>query len=198
MRIHTHKPLVVAALLGLTLAFSGCAGDLAVPDTKPAPNVDITTPEPAPEPEVEPEPEVGSLESPLPVGYVATMLDSLGNEIYEVSVKLIDGNANKAIADANMFNDAPPPGMKYVIVQFTFTSLQDDQPIMPGVEAFSYQLATPDGKVYKSATVVAPGESVSGAPDLYKGQSFTGNEVYLAPEDADTFFITAVGEYFSL
>lgn len=188
--------VAAASVLGLALAFSGCAAGTSsappAPPAEPLPQADVSTPEPEPVPVAEP----GSIDDPLPVGYVATMLNN-GQEVYEVSVRLVDGNATKAIADANMFNDPPPAGMKYVLVEFTFTALSDT-PVMPGVESFSYQVATPDGKVWKSATVVVPGEGLSGAPDLYKGQTFTGNEAYVVPEDADTLFITAVGQYFSL
>lgn len=140
----------------------------------------------------------GTLKNPYPVGSEMVISESGGNELYTYTAHLVDGNADGALAEANQFNDLAPAGMKYLLIEATFTGKSDVRPIRPGVEAYSMQVATPDGRLFQQATVVTPGEGISGAPELYNGQSFTGQIAYIVPGNSDSWYLTSLGTYLIL
>lgn len=145
----------------------------------------------------EPEEEVsGSLASPLPKGYVATITRD-GDDFYSVQVAVQDADAWPALQQANQFNDPPGPGEKYILVSFTFTGLSSE-PVDPSLEIYDYSIATPDGRLFTDAFAVVPGTDLSDSPELYDGQSFTGNVAYLVPADSSSWLVTAFGSYIQL
>jgi hypothetical protein len=152
-----------------------------------------------PEPEYTPSPaapEEGSLENPWPAGHTAHVTKS-DAPYYSVSAKLVSSNANQAMKDANQFNDPAPAGSHYVLVEYTFTGEGDDS-VDPGVESFDWQVADQDGHVYQSESAVTPGNDLSGAPELYKGQVYTGQEAYIVPDSTTTLYVSALGKYIAL
>jgi hypothetical protein len=143
------------------------------------------------------EPETGGLDNPWPKGYEPTITES-GADLYTVAFTLVDGDANAAIHEANQFNEAAPAGQHYVIIEATFTGLDADFPVSPGSAMWDWSIADQDGAIYQSGLVVTPGESISGAPDLYKGQSYTGQEAYLVPDGTTVLYMSALGKYVTL
>lgn len=184
--------------LGLTISSpSGTADDAVIAtqalsegrEVPPGTEVFVTV-------ESTPEPEAGSLENPFPAGYEVT-ITSGGADAYSVVFRLIDADAGAALAQANQFNDPAPAGMKYVLIEATFTGLNNDFPTSPGGEMYTWNIS--DGsQLFQPAFAVTPGESISGAPDLYAGQSFTGQEAYLVPVDAAVLYMSALGSYVAL
>lgn len=154
----------------------------------------VAAPTPTPEPVVD---DQGSLTNPFPIGYPVSITES-GADYYTMTAKLISADASGDIAQANQFNDPAPNGMKYVLVEFTFTGANADNPVRPGSALYSWQLADQDGKLYNDAIVVTPGESISGAPELYKGQTFTGQTAYLVPVGTTKLFMSTLGKYLAL
>lgn len=158
-------------------------------------------PEPTEEPVEAPEPAAkeGTLANPWPTGYTFTISDkTAGVNLYSASVALIDNDAQAALLSANQFNDLAPEGQRYVLVQATVTGLNADKPVSPGMEAFSWNLADANGTLYRQSFVVTPGEDLSGAPELYEGQSFTGQIAFLVPADANPLYFSAYGGYIAL
>jgi len=158
--------------------------------------------EPIEEPVEEPAPPVakeGSLENPWPLGHVMTIKNlTLNLDQYTVQATVLNSDAAVALIEANMFNDGAPAGMKYVLMQYTITGLSEDKPITPGVEAYNWNLADQNGSLYQQAFVVTPGESISGAPDLYAGQSFVGQAAYLVPIDTTALYFSAYGGFVAI
>jgi len=144
-------------------------------------------------------PERGTLDNPLPQGYVAT-ISSDSEDLYSFSAKLVSGDADKAIKKKNQFNDPPPAGMKYILVDYTFTGLSDAEPVDPAYESrANFVIATPDGRVFPRAVAVLPGNNdLDDSPELYKGQSYTGREAYLVPADSTSWLVTTLGSYILL
>ncbi|GAA3773827.1 hypothetical protein GCM10022240_27120 [Microbacterium kribbense] len=142
------------------------------------------------------EPEPGSLENPFPKGYTATITQD-DEDYYSVTFDLIAADGDKKVAEANQFNDKAPKGYHYVIIKATFTGLSSEA-VRPGSEMYDWQIADQDGNLYQPASVVPVGESISGAPDLYKGQKFSGEEVYAVADSAKKLFMSALGSYLLL
>ncbi|WP_308492797.1 hypothetical protein [Microbacterium terrisoli] len=205
--------LGIALVVATTLTGCGAVSAVSSPDhtASDAPNVvypdgygpDATTepadPEPTDPESADPEPstpEAGSLENPFPAGYTATISQN-DEDYYTVTFTLVAADGDKKIAAANQFNDRPPHGYHYVIVKATFTGLSSEA-VDPGVEMFDWQVADQDGNLYQSASVVTDEESLSGSPSLYKGQKFTGVEVYTVPDSTTTLYMSALGSYLAL
>jgi hypothetical protein len=191
------KNITTLALTGLlAVSLAGCAG-VSANGSVDAPSKPIESAEPAPV-KVETVPTEGTRENPYPAGYVVTMSDIGGNELYTVAARLVEADATASIAQANQFNELAPAGFKYIIVEYTITGLNATTPVMPGVEAYDWQIMTENGSISEQEWVVAPGATISGAPDLYEGQTYVGQAVYTVPAEAATFTFTTLGLYVSL
>lgn len=70
----------------------------------------------APEPTEADEPQSGSREDPLPFGQAHNIGDG-----WTVKVAAYNPNANELVEAANMFNEDPPPGQQYVVLQMEAT-----------------------------------------------------------------------------
>lgn len=137
-----------------------------------------------PTPTEEPEPtataiseQVGTGRSnPVPLGQTATTDD------WEIQVlEVVRGNdAMQRLIDANQFNDAPPPGMEYVLVNVRVKYLGNETEAQ-GVD-FSWFRATGDARVKHSwASVVEPEPELDA--ELFPGGEATGWTTVLARQD---------------
>lgn len=189
------KSITTLAITGiLAVSLAGCTG-VAANGSVDAPAKPAVTAEPTPVVEA---PKVGTRENPHPAGYVVTVSDTGNNPLYTVTARLVEADATATIAAANQFNDLAPAGFKYALVEYTITGSNATTPVMPGVESFNWQIMTENGSISDQEFVVAPGASITGAPDLYEGQTYVGQAVYIVPAEAATFTFTTLGLYVSL
>lgn len=199
-----NKRIIAAAALVLALTITGCSsakyadGDSPkAPSTQEQPKDEPKDTAPSEEP-APPTPVQGTLANPYPAGSTLTMSDAGNNELYTISAVMTNGDAAAAVIEANQFNDLPPAGMKYVLVDITFTGIDAVKPVSPSSESYSFKLADEQGVLYNQATVVVPGVEMYTAGDLYAGQSFTGQAAFIVPADQRALFLTAVGSYLAL
>lgn len=194
---------VTAAILGVAIALTGCGqpSSQSVPggNTKPAATEESTAPEPAPEPAAE----EGSLETPYPVGYAASVFQGdEDNTLATISAAILDPNAGAAIAQANQFNDAAQPGYHYVAVEYTFTGRNKTEPANVSLLLYDWSLATDDGTLIaeSNTSVVLPDgwNQTYDVNDLYDGQTGAAVVVYQVPDTAGALFATAYGKYVTL
>jgi hypothetical protein len=138
--------------------------------------------------------ELGSVANPYPQPYTAMGL--LGGEKYALTARIVDANANSLVRDWNAYNTEAPTGYKWVIVELTMTGLDPDG-IEPALAEFDLFLATDEGNRYSSEYIILGDgmASMSDAPTVYPGSSFTGYTAYRVPETAQTFYIYDNGNY---
>lgn len=195
-----RKNIIIAAIAGvLAIGLSGCTVAGNAPSLAEDPPVQKQA---APEPEPTPTPEVGTLENPFPVGYTLTVYQGTeDNELAGVVISLKEANANKAIAQANQFNDPATNGTHYVAVEYAITGLSDE-PQSASVLLWDWSLALDDGTLIPEAdTVVLPSgwNQTWDVNDLYSGQSASVVVIYEVPDSyAGTLYVTAYGQYVAL
>ena len=198
---------IIIAIAIVASAASGASQKVQLSDDKPAAVTEPTKEpvkekpvkkEPAPAP-VAPLPEAGTLANPYPLGHALGVQNMVTHKAqYTVSARMIDGDAWNVLYATNMFNDEAPAGMKYILMEYTINALSEDKPVMPGAASLAWNLADADGALYNYESVVTPGESMMGAPDLYAGQTFVGQIAYLVPADNRPLFFSAYGGYVAL
>jgi len=191
-----HKSITTIGITGLLIvSLAGCSGVAASGTVSEPVKPTTSAVEPTPEVVV---PDVGTRENPHPAGYVVSVLDMGDNELYTMTARLVEADATASIAAANQFNELAPAGFKYILVEYTVTGANATTPVMPGVEAYDWQIMTENGAIADQAWVVAPGATISGAPDLYEGQTYVGQATYVVPAEAAVFTFTTLGLYVSL
>jgi hypothetical protein len=190
--------IIAAVALIAALTITGCSGKTISKDDEPIdkPAATQTEETPAPEPEP-PAPEVGTLENPWPAGSSLIATDAGGNELYSFTAAVTNWDATTALLEANQFNELPPAGMTYVLVNLTYTGISADKPVSPSFESYNLKLVGPDGTLFNQASVVTPGPQMYTAGDLYAGQTFTG-EVVFAVTPGVPLLLTSVGTYLAL
>ena len=116
--------------------------------------------------------EVGTRNNPSAMG------DVLSNGTWEVVVNSFTRNATDQVLAANMFNDPPPAGSQYALVNITATYLGADS---GHAETLRAAFVTDSGNVIRSHdhSAVVP-EPLGG--ELYTGASATGNIDFAIPE----------------
>ncbi len=136
----------------------------------------------------------GTVENPSPQPYTAKGL--LGGEKYSLTARIVDANANAAVAQYNMFNDEAPAGFKYVIAELTMTGIDPDG-VEPSLASIDLSLATPEGNRYDGEYIMFGDgmPSMSDGPTLYPGSKFTGYTAYLVPDSAQSFLLYDNGKY---
>lgn len=175
---------------------------IVVADDDQSPTSDSATPSPtsSSESEVSTAPpqdegaELGSVANPYPQPYTAMGL--FGGEKYALTARIVDANANSLVSDWSAFNTEAPSGYKWVVVELTMTGLDPDG-IEPALAEFDLFLATDEGNRYSSEYIILGDgmASMSDAPTVYPGSSFTGYTAYRVPETAQTFYIYDNGNY---
>lgn len=147
----------------------------------------------------EPEPPAadGSASNPLPQPYVAKGL--LGGEKYSLTARVVNASANAQVEEWNMFNEQPPAGYKYVVVEMTMTGIDPDG-VEPSLATFDLSLATAEGNRYDAEFVVFGDgmPAMNDGPTLYPGNAFTGYSAYIVPEAAVSFLLYDNGNYIVL
>lgn len=117
----------------------------------------------------------GTRENPLPLG------STISDDDWTVTINSVNLNANKVIASENPFNDPPPDGYVYILVNVTakYTG-SDPQGETPWV---SISYVTPEGNTIESfdSFIVAP-DSFDDLETLYSGASTTGNFDFAVPK----------------
>ena len=123
-------------------------------------------------------PEVfGSREEPLATG------EAIVTDEYEVVINSIDLNATEQVLAADEYNEAPPEGEIYAIVNVTVTYTGEDSS-SDGMVGIDYVGA--DGVVKGDAYAYAWGiEPEFGMTELFTGASATTNLVLQLPAEAD-------------
>jgi hypothetical protein len=204
----------IALLTGFIVTVVALAGPSTTPTEASAiesteATSDVSAPadpiEEAPAPEAtEPEPaaseapsESGTVQNPGAQPYVAKGF--LGAEKYSLTARVVDANANALVEQWNMFNDEPPAGFKYVVVELSMTGIDPDG-VEPSLASYDLSLATLEGNRYDSEYVVFGDTmpSMSDGPTLYPGSAFTGYTAYIVPEAAQAFLLHDNGEYIAL
>ena len=115
---------------------------------------------------------VGTRANPSAIG------DTLRTEEWEVVVNSFTRNATDQVMAANMFNDPPPAGSQYALVNITATYVGDESGLADFISA---AFVTDGGNVIRSYdhSAVTP-EPLEG--ELYTGASATGNIDLAIPE----------------
>lgn len=119
--------------------------------------------------------EVGTRDNPAALGATITGKD------FDVVINGIQFNQNDAVLAANTFNQEPPAGTAYAVVNATITYKGEDS----GFAAYvGIDFVTAAGNVVNSSDTfaVAP-DPAFGLDELYKGASSTGNVVLAIPTD---------------
>ena len=116
--------------------------------------------------------DVGSRDNPAAIG------DVLGTGDWKVVVNSFNRNATDQVMAANMFNDLPPAGSQYALVNLTATYVGDES---GHADFLSVSFVTDGGNVIRSYDnmAVTP-EPLEG--ELYTGASATGNVSLAIPE----------------
>jgi len=195
------KIATLAAAAAVVLALTGCGISSEIGQADPAPAetsapaadaLETTEPVEAtePEPEPEPEPEVGSRENPgVPESDVATFTN--GDDELDITVGAATWDANGAIAEENMFNDAAPEGTTYVLLPVT-TTYRGPNTSLPWLDV-DVKFVSASGRSYETASVVTPGD-LSDVSEMYDGGTATGNLAFAIPLDdreGGTWAVTA-------
>lgn len=103
-------------------------------------------------------------------------------------------SANKQIAEANMFNQAPPQGYEYVLVTMKLTNISTENKAEDAGMAVNVKMTGGNNRLYGSAMAVPP-KPFEGS--LFPNGSVEGQYVLLAPSD-ETNRIFVVQESFSI
>lgn len=133
-----------------------------------------TTTEAATTTTTEPEPEEGTRENPFALSDPLKSTDGI-----EIVLKSVNWDGWGAIQAENQFNDPPPAGQRYVLVNATITN-STDEPITPWI-AIEIGAIGSQQRVHERCSAVLP-ESLSDAPELYPGGTATGNVCVLVSE----------------
>ncbi|MDR5698498.1 DUF2510 domain-containing protein [Agromyces aerolatus] len=159
-------------------SFSDAFGGTDVTITEPSAATDesetVTEEEPS---EGAAAPEAGTRENPVPLGTVIS-----GDE-YDVVINSVTLNGTDAVLAANMFNEAPPEGFVYAIINTTITYTGADSGFAAMV-GLDFVTATGEVLTPSDHTAVAP-EPALGFDELYTGGVSTGNEVIAIPADGN-------------
>lgn len=127
----------------------------------------------------------GSRANPSAIG------DVLSSDEWEVVVNSFTRNATDQVMAANMFNDPPPPGSQYALVNLTATYIGDESGHADFLRA---AFVTDTGNVIRdydhSAVTPDPLEG-----ELYTGASATGNIALAVPEGEPGLLRLALGAF---
>lgn len=117
---------------------------------------------------------LGSRENPVPLG------TSIEGKDYTVVINSVTLNQNDAVAAVNQFNEAPPEGSSYAVINYTVTFTGEDS---GNAALVLLDYVTADGNVVDgtAATAIAP-EPALMMKELFTGASATGNDVLPIPD----------------
>ena len=169
------------------------------PTPSPSPAAESESASPKPTPTPTSTPEVGTFKNPGPAG---SSIQSTGFDgtTFETIVTSVNWAANQYIADANMFNDAAPAGMHYVVVTFQIANTTADtaKGVRPGSAVYDVSLVDGvTGQSYPQARAVLPND-ISSQNEIYSGQFATGEAAYLVPDSAQQLLFASGGVFIRL
>jgi hypothetical protein len=125
--------------------------------------------------EEEPATEAGTRANPYPIGSV------IESDDWRVVVNSVALAATDAVISGNQFNEAPPEGSEYILVNYSATYIGDDADgQMPAFVSVAY--VTADGTTVNSYdSLVLPPEPIDVAGTLYTDGTATGNVAMAVP-----------------
>src|SRR5690606_13060051 len=170
--------IVVGAVLGVLCCGITTVGAVLGDDDPEQTSPTVAAEEPEPEPE--PEPELGSSRTnPVPAGDTFTVRDwDVEMAPSESGSKVVD----QVLAE-NMYNDGPPDGETFVMVEVT-TTYRGSGSRSPW-SALSFKFLGGDGVAYDDwwGCGVIP-DSLSDVGEMFPGASASGNVCAVVPEEA--------------
>lgn len=128
---------------------------------------------------------IGSRENPAAIG------DAVSGDQWEVVVNGFTRNATDQVMAANQFNDPPPVGSQYALVNLTATYIGEGSSL---VDFIGVAFVTDSGNVIRSFdhAAVTP-DPLEG--ELYSGASATGNVDLAIPEGATGLLRLELGTF---
>lgn len=119
--------------------------------------------------------QTGTRENPSPIGSV------IESDDWRVVINSVTLAATDTVMAANEFNEAPPEGSDYILVNYSATYLGDDpNGQMPAFASIDY--VTVDGNTVSGLDSFAvPADQIDTLSVLYKDGAATGNTVLTAP-----------------
>lgn len=120
----------------------------------------------------------GTRERPYVAGSSVTGSAS-GKDEAVLTVGNTTWDAWEIVRAENRFNDPPPDGSVYVLVEITVKNIGSAEAVSPA-GTFEVDYVTPDGRSFEREYAVIPND-LSDLGDLYEGGEVTGNQVYLLP-----------------
>ncbi|RJF40549.1 hypothetical protein D4740_06930 [Actinomyces sp. 2119] len=127
----------------------------------------------------------GTREDPLPLG------TEISNSEWKVVVNSVELDATDTVMAENPFNEAPPEGYQYILVNYTITYLGDDPNGGTPMSTVSYVSADGTTMTTLDTLAVAP-DAIDTLTTLYSGGSVTGNEAIAVPSDSAQDGVLAV------
>ncbi|ROR72051.1 hypothetical protein [Bogoriella caseilytica] len=162
--------------------------DTATADEAAEEAADETADGPDGEAEVEPAGERGSRANPLALG------ESIEGSDWVVIINEVQFGADEQVAAENQFNEPPPEGHSFVLIDVsaTYTGTDSEMPMLGTDIAW----VTSSGETLGSsdAFAVAP-DAFDTTRELYEGGSETGNLVIAVPEDDEGLIRVRLGMF---
>jgi hypothetical protein len=126
--------------------------------------------------------QTGSKSAPIPVGTTVAMVSK-----FDLTINKYTGNATGEMLEANSFNDKPPAGQRYAMVNVTVTNRDTKTDKRTPGYNLTLNAISKSGKTYESTDCVAtPPKLLDAYTDLFTGSSLSGNICFLiADADAD-------------
>lgn len=121
----------------------------------------------------------GTRENPYPIG------STVSSDDWTVVVNSHNADGNAIVADGNMFNEAPPAGSHYEVVNYTVTYTGTESAYAAEV---IIDLLTSAGSVVNSFDSLATLSDSMGLDELYTDGTATGSVAFLVP-DGETVLI---------
>jgi hypothetical protein len=127
---------------------------------------------------------LGSRSDPFPLG--ASLEAALG---IDVVIQSVDVNGDALVDAANMFNDPPSPGNRFVLVNVKITNTTDE-PVIPWLTVDVEGIGSANQVRGRCGAV--PPDSLTDAPEIYPGGQTSGNacvEVPIAEIEDGSFLL---------
>ncbi len=138
---------------------------------------------------IDPSSGVGTRQNPVPIGTAANLGDG-----WTLTINSVNLDATAEVAGGNMFNDQPPEGSVYVLINLTASYAGPDEKASPflfmsGVTSSNVEI---DGL---DTFVVAPDPTFDSLGEVFAGGSTSGNTVLTVPAAELTSLVlyTSVG-----
>jgi len=115
----------------------------------------------------------GTRENPYPIG------STISSDDWTLVVNSYSADGNATVAKANQFNDAPPAGSHYELVNYTVTYTGEESGLAAEV---GIDFVTSAGNVVNSYDALVVLGDEMGMDELYNGATATGSQAFLVPD----------------